>query len=99
MSGLRPDSMRVFFRLLHARDLDVSKLATTLGRSRATVTRVLNGSRRRGPLWRKLAALLTPEELALLDVAQGDPWNKKRIQKRPRWAAVARKFEKELVAS
>lgn len=92
MSGLRPDSMRQFFRRLHARGRDVEKLATTLGRSRATVTRVLNGSRRRGPLWRKITGLLTPEEITLLDVAQSDPWNKKRIQQRPRWAAVAGKF-------
>lgn len=92
MSGLRHEAMRQFYARLHARGYDTEKLANDVGRSRPTVTRILNGSRRRGPAWKAITAHLTPEELALLDVAQCDPWNKKRIMSRPRWAKVAKRF-------
>lgn len=85
MSGLRPHEMKQFYDRLHARDLDTAKLATLVGRSRARVTEVLNGSRRRGPVWDKLVLHLHPEEVALLDVVQCASWNKKRLEKRPRW--------------
>lgn len=85
MSGLRPIEMDLFFRRLHDRGLDAGKLAAALNLSRPTVTRVLNGSRRRGHVWRKLLPLLTPEEVALLDVAHCSTWNKKRVDNRPRW--------------
>lgn len=85
MSGLRPDAMRQFYTRLHDRGENTDTLARAVGRSRPTVTRLLNGSRRRGPAWAALAKHLTPEELALLDVAQCHPWNKKRIDRRPKW--------------
>lgn len=85
MSGLRPHTMTLFFKRLHRRGVFVADLARAVGRNRATVTRVLNGSRRRGPLWPKLKELLQPEEIELLDVALRDSWNKERIAKRPKW--------------
>lgn len=87
MSGLRPIEMERFYKRLHARGLDTSKLAALVGRSRARVTEVLNGSRRRGALWKRLAAHLEPEEIALLDVVQSHTWNKKRVARRPAWTA------------
>lgn len=85
MSGLRPEAMRRFYARLHNRGEDAGTLAAKIGRSRATVARMLVGSRRRGPAWPALARLLEPAELALLDVAIRDPWNKKRIDRRPKW--------------
>jgi DNA-binding MarR family transcriptional regulator len=85
MSGLRPIELDYFFARLHARGMDVTKLAETVCLSRPTVTRVLNGSRRRGPVWKKLVPLLTPKEIELLDVAHCSPWNKKRLENRPKW--------------
>lgn len=88
MSGLRPTETADFYRKLHARGMDTTALAAAVGRSRATVTRVLNGSRRRGPVWAKIRALLTEEERTLLDVAQSATWNTTRVARRPRWADV-----------
>lgn len=88
MSGFRPIELDHFFRRLHGRGLDTAALARAVGRSRATVTRVLNGSRRRGPVWEKLAALLKPEEIQLLDVAQASTWNTRRVQRRPSWSTA-----------
>lgn len=85
MSGLRPIELDYFFARLHARGLDTVKLAAAVNLSRPTVTRVLNGSRRRGHVWKKLLPFLTPREIELLDVAHGSPWNKKRVENRPRW--------------
>lgn len=74
--------------------MSVNALAEAVGRDHSTVSRVLNGARRRGPIWRRLEQLLLPAELALLDVARGSTWVEKRVAKRPRWtpekAAVLR---------
>ncbi|HLP07924.1 MAG TPA: hypothetical protein VK178_07140 [Opitutaceae bacterium] len=78
--------------------MDTTKLADMVGRSRATVTRVLNGSRRRGPVWTKLAALLTEDERRLLDVAQCATWNNERVARRPRWENAAVNPERRAVA-
>lgn len=85
MSGLRPVEMDQFYRRLHGRGLDTAGLADLVNASRPAVTRVLNGARRRGPLWLKVAAHLQPAEIALLDVAHCHPWNNKRVEKRPKW--------------
>jgi hypothetical protein len=77
--------MNQFYARLHARKLDTSALADLVNASRPAVTRVLNGARRRGPLWTKLAAHLRPEEIKLLDVAHCHPWNNRRVEKRPKW--------------
>jgi hypothetical protein len=95
MAGLRPIELAYFYRRIHARGVDCASLAEAVGRDRATVTRVLNGSRRRGPIWKKLKDLLTPEESALLDVAQSSPWNARRIAKRPRWLRLNPQNENE----
>ena len=92
MSQFRPIEMGHFYRRLHERGLDTTALAVAVGRTRATVTRVLNGSRRRGPVWAKIRALLTADELRLLDVVQCAPWNNERVAKRPRWADVQDQF-------
>lgn len=90
MSGFKPPELYDFYNALHARGLDTSDLAAAVGRSRATVTKVLNGSRRRGPVWRKLQTILLPSEIALLDVAQSSTWNTKRIANRPQWTPAKR---------
>lgn len=92
MSGLKPFEMNRFYECLARRGLDTAKLAEKINVSRTALCRVFNGSRRRGPIWRRVAPLLTEEERALLDVAHRHPWNKKRLLSRPRWAKVARQF-------
>lgn len=85
MSGLKPPEQTQFHRRLHDRGVDLSQLAEAINVSRPALTRVLNGSRRRGPIWKKVLPHLQPEEVALLDVAHCHPWNKKRVSKRPKW--------------
>ena len=89
MSGLKPPSLADFYRSLHARGVTTGDLAARIGVARPTVTRVINGLRRRGPVWAKVARELTAAEIALLDVAQCHPWNKARVAKRPRWNPLA----------
>lgn len=86
MSGLKPPQMSDFYRSLRGRGVTTEILADLIGVSRPTLCRVLNGGRRRGPVWAKVEPLLTPQELGLLDVAHCHPWNKKRAEKRPRWS-------------
>lgn len=85
MSGLKPFEITQFYRRLHDRGLNVGVLAERLGRSSGTVSRVINGSRRRGPLWKRLARHLTDDEIRLLDVAKSSSWNTRRIARRPQW--------------
>lgn len=85
MSGLRPVEMDQFYHRLHDRGLSTTELARMVGRNACTVSRVLSGSRRKGPLWRRLSALLTEEERQLLHVAECSAWNKKRVENRPKW--------------
>jgi hypothetical protein len=89
MSGLKPPQIFTFHQKLRKRGLNVKLLAEP------ALTRVLIGSRRRGPLWDKVKPLLLPEEIELLDVALRHPWNIRRIAKRPRWAKVAAQFQRE----
>lgn len=88
MSGIKPIELTQFYSRIEARGITVLKLCEICGRSRPTVTRMLNGSRRRGPVWKKIEAALMPEELALLDVALCSPWNSARVAKRPVWNAA-----------
>lgn len=60
MSGLRPESMRQFYARLHARGENTTTLGAAVGRNRSTVTRLLTGSRRRGPAWKALARYSPP---------------------------------------
>ena len=85
MAGLRPIEMERFYRKLGERGLTVNDIAAAVGRNRSTVTRVLNGSRRRGPIWKKIERILMPSEIALLDVALCSPWNNRRAARRPVW--------------
>lgn len=98
MAGFRPIELGHFYARLHARGLDTAALAAAVGRNRSTVTRVLNGSRRRGPVWAKLQTILTSEELRLLDVAQSSTWNTARVARRPRWASAAVNLDGKLAA-
>lgn len=86
---MKPTPLYEFYRHLHARGLTVALLAEFIGRDRVTVTRVLNGARRRGPVWAKLVPHLTPAEIALLDVAHSSTWNTNKIMARPSWSAMA----------
>lgn len=91
MAGFKPPQLTAFYWKFHARTapdgrrFDTAVLAELVGASRPAVTRVLNGARRRGPLWPKIARFLTAEEVALLDVAHSSTWNTRRVEKRPRW--------------
>lgn len=85
MAGFKPPELSEFYRKLHARGLDLSSLAAAVGRNTCTVSRVINGSRRRGPVWKKLQTVLLPEEIKLLDVAKSSTWNTHRIARQPRW--------------
>jgi hypothetical protein len=69
MSGIKSNEMTLFYRKLHARGMCTTTLAERVGRARGTVTRVLLGIRRRGPVWNRIAEQLTPDEIALLDKA------------------------------
>lgn len=85
MSGLRPVELDQFYRRLHDRDLSTVALAKLVGRNACTVSRVLNGSRRKGPVWARIKEHLLPEEIELLHVAECSTWNKKRVENRPKW--------------
>jgi transcriptional regulator with XRE-family HTH domain len=69
MSGIKPLELNQFYRKLHARGMTTTKLAELVGRARPTLSRVLNGYRRRGPVWLRIRQHLTPDEIALLDSA------------------------------
>lgn len=74
MSGLRDINLVEAYRLLHGRGLDTTTIAAAVHTSRAYVSRVLSGYERRGPTWRRIRDLLTPEEVALLEaVPERDP--------------------------
>jgi hypothetical protein len=69
VSGIKPIDLTRFYRKLHARTRrprTVAQIAAKIFSSRAHVTEVLNGNRPGGQTWRKLAQVLTAEELALL---------------------------------
>ena len=66
MSGIKPIDLTRFYRKLHANGSTVEKLAEKLYSNRAHLTQVLNGTRPGGQTWRKLARVLTTDELALL---------------------------------
>lgn len=93
MSGIKSPELMQFFRSFHARGLTVEILAEFAGRSRATVTRVLNGARRRGPVWEKIKSQLTPREIELLDVAHSSTWNTSHVANRPVWAHAVAKIK------
>lgn len=99
MSGLRPFEMTQFYRRLAERGLCTADLAAQVGVTRQALCRVLNGARRRGAIWKRVAALLTPEERHLLDVALCHPWNSRRVARRPKWERVAGQVRGEGVAA
>ena len=86
MSGIKPPELAEFYRRLHGRRMDTVALAGLVGVSRPALTRVLNGARRRGPIWPKIARHLTAGEIDLLDVAHSSTWNTRRVAKRPHWS-------------
>lgn len=90
MSGHKPTPLQDFYTSFHNRGLTTDLLAEFVGRSRVTVTRMLNGSRRRGPIWPKIESQLTAKEIALLDVAHSVTWNTKNLLKRPEWPGAKR---------
>jgi transcriptional regulator with XRE-family HTH domain len=87
MSGFKPPELSQFYRSLRARGLVTAQLAEMVGVTRPALTRVLNGARRPGPIFNRVAAHLTAEELRLLHVAHSSTWNTRRVAKRPRWTA------------
>jgi hypothetical protein len=86
MSGIKVGELSAFYRKLHARGENVTRLAERIHVSRPALTRVLNGARRRGPIWRRVLPLLSPAEVKLLDVAHSSPWNATLRFNRPRWS-------------
>lgn len=91
MSGHKPTPLQDFYTSFHNRGRTAQLVADFLEVKRVSVTRILNGSRRRGHLWPRIAEQLTPKEIQLLDVAHSVTWNTKNLLKRPTW--------KEAVAS
>jgi DNA-binding CsgD family transcriptional regulator len=87
---IKPLPLTEFYRALHARGVRTQDLADALGVSGGAVRRLLAGLRRKGGLWRRLEALLTARERALLaDVEQCSAWNNRRAaKKRPRWSGL-----------
>jgi hypothetical protein len=86
MSGIKPAPLTEFYRSLKERGVRTEDLAATLGVSGGAVRRILGGHRRKGPLWRRLAPLLSERERQLMaDVEQCSAWNMKRLSKRPHW--------------
>jgi hypothetical protein len=67
MSGLKETPLARAYRLMHARGVTTTTLAEAIGTSRAYVSRVLTGHERYGRTWERVRALLTPDEVALLD--------------------------------
>ena len=88
MSGFKPPELSEFYRHIRSRALTAGILAEFAGCTRPALTRVLNGARRRGPIWDKIAPVLTEEERRLLDVAHSSTWNTARVAKRPRWLGL-----------
>ncbi len=97
MSGHKPTPLQEFYTSFHNRGRTVALLADVLEVPRVRVTRILNGSRRRGHLWPAIAEQLTAREIKLLDVAHSVTWNTRNLLKRPTWkeavAAGARQKE------
>lgn len=85
MSGIKPIALSDFYRKIHARGMDTKVLAEFCRRNPSSIFRVLNGSRRRGPLWKRIQQYLTPAEIALLDVAECSMKNIRLRKKRPQW--------------
>lgn len=70
MAGIKPQNIAEFYRSLRERGATLQSLAGQIGLQRHSyVSRLVNGHGRRrdGVWWPKLKALLTPDELTLID--------------------------------
>lgn len=72
MSGIKDQAMTEFYRKLRARGHSVTSLSNMMMCGRSHLTLVINGQRSGKQTWRKLALVLTAEELALLERAKGE---------------------------
>lgn len=67
MSGMKPIALTEFLRSLRARGKSLSIIAQELHCGRSHLSQVVNGRRSGGHTWRKLATVLTVDELKLLE--------------------------------
>ena len=66
MSGIKPVALTWFYRSLHARGTNLTRIADQIFCGRSHLSQVISGKRPGGHTWRKLMTVLTPEELTLL---------------------------------
>ncbi len=94
MSGIKPQALTQFYRLLHDRGCSTNSLAAELGVVGGTVRKLIGQlSARRGPTWRALCRLLSEAEKAeLARVEQCPTWNARQRAKRPVWTPEKRKL-------
>lgn len=71
MSGIKDQAMTEFYRKLRARGHTITSLSDLMMCGRAHLTLVINGRRSGKQTWRKLALVLTAEEMELLQRARG----------------------------
>lgn len=72
MSGIKDQAMTEFYRKLRARGHTVTSLADLMMCGRTHLTLVINGRRSGKQTWRKLALVLTAEEMALLEKVKAE---------------------------
>lgn len=68
--GIKEQAIAEFYRKLRERGLTGTGLAALMMCGRTHLTLVINGQRPGAHTWRKLAQVLTPEEMALLEKAK-----------------------------
>lgn len=64
---MKEQALTEAYRMMHGRGVTTQSIAEAICTSRAYVSRVLTGHERRGATWRRVRALLTPPEIALLE--------------------------------
>jgi len=72
MSGIKSVSLTWFYRSLRARGKNLTQIAADLHCGRSHLSQVINGRRSGGHTWRKLATVLSPEEMAMLAEARAN---------------------------
>ena len=68
--GMKEQSMTKFYRKLRARGHTITSLSDLMMCGRTHLTLVINGQRSGKQTWRKLALVLTAEEMQLLEKAR-----------------------------
>lgn len=72
MSGIKPVALSWLYRSLHSRGKNLTQIAADLHCGRSHLSQVINGRRSGGHTMRKLATVLSPEEMAMLTEARAN---------------------------